>query len=177
MLDFVEILKPETDLERKILSDKEFIQGALYGKERRGHPEGQIIFHIREVLKNVNKYYEDDEQRKKLRLIALIHDTFKYQVDLRLPKYGNNHHSRLAWKFAQKYIVDKNILLVIKYHDDAYNIWKRATKSGDWEKAERESYDLMGKLTDLELYLIFYRCDNETGDKTQEDLKWFKSLI
>ena len=177
MIDFVEILNPETELERRILADPEFIKGAMYGKERKGHPEGQVVYHIREVLQNVDKYNETDYQREQLRLIALIHDTFKYQVNLSLPKYGDNHHSRLAWKFAQKYIKDQDILQVIKYHDDAYNTWKRATRSGDWEKAKKQAYDLMDKINDLDLYLMFYRCDNETGDKTQDDLIWFKELV
>ena len=29
----------------------------------------------------------------------------------------------------------------------------------------------------VDLYLKFYRCDNATGDKEQENYDWFKSLI
>ena len=39
-------LKPETELEHKLISDKEFIEGVLWGEPREGHPEGQVIFHV-----------------------------------------------------------------------------------------------------------------------------------
>ena len=181
MIDFVKILNPETELERKILSDPEFIRGAMYGKERRGHPEGSVVYHIREVLRNIDKYSEDDEEREKLRLIALIHDSFKHQsrsnqeLNVSISKF-DNHHSRLAAKFAEKYINNQDIIQVIKFHDDMYNTWKRASKDNDWNKAESKAREMIRTLNDVVLYLTFYRCDNETGDKTQDDLIWFEQF-
>jgi hypothetical protein len=40
----------------------------------------------------------------KLRIIAIIHDTFKYKVDRSKPKEGENHHGMLARRFAEKFI-------------------------------------------------------------------------
>ena len=173
MLDLIKILNPETELERRIVRDPDFIAGAISGKERRGHPEGQVAFHIREVFKNIEKYAENDEEREKLRLIALIHDSFKHQVNRDLPRVGDNHHSRLARKFAERYIKDEDILQVIMYHDDAYNTWVRGTKSGNWDKAEYQIQTLIDKIDDIDLYTVFYQCDNETGSKTSEDFDWF----
>lgn len=176
MIDFVEILKPETDLERRIISDPIFIKGSMYGKERPGHPEGKVVYHIRDVFKNINKHYEDDEQRKKLRLIALIHDTCKFQVDYDQRRVGENHHGYLARKFAEKYIMDKDILMIIEHHDDAYNIWKRSDKRNEWDKGVKDLLRLLDKINDLDLYSIFYLCDNSTGSKKNDDYNWFLEI-
>jgi len=93
-----ELIKPETELEKLIVSDPEFIEGANWGKPRPGHPEGTVLLHIVEVLKNVDKllenvHYDDAVPiRKNLRLIAICHDTFKYKVDGTKSKEGENHH-------------------------------------------------------------------------------------
>src|SRR3989344_5537986 len=86
------ILNPETEIEQKIMSDPEFIEGALWGEPRPGHPEGQVIFHILEVLNNVDKY-PTSHSREKLRIMALVHDTFKHKVDISKPRTGDNHHA------------------------------------------------------------------------------------
>ena len=102
-IEIKELLKPETELEKRIVSDSEFIEGANYGKPRSGHPEGQVVYHIREVLDNVEKF-SGAHNREDLRIIALIHDTFKYRVDHTKPKGGMNHHAMIARKFAEKFI-------------------------------------------------------------------------
>jgi len=175
--EIFELLKPETELEKLILSDPIFIDGLLYGKERPGHPEGKIIFHIRDVFKNIDECeYVTSQQRTKLRLIAFFHDICKFQVNYDLPRIGDNHHSKLAFKFAEKYITDVDILNVIKYHDDAYNIWKRSYKRNEWEKGEKDLLKLLNKITDINLYKYFYYCDNSTGDKEQNDFYWFLKI-
>lgn len=174
------IIKPENGIETAIVNDAVFIEGAMYGKIRKGHPEGQVIYHIQEVLANIEKYYSDDEDREDLRLIAIIHDTFKHKVDRNQPKVGENHHGMIARRFAQKYINNYGICKIIQLHDDAYNAWQKGGRHGDWYQAERKANLLIqGLITEdcLDLYLKFYRCDNETGDKSQEDYEWFTNLV
>lgn len=175
-----EILKPESELEKRIVSDPEFIEGAGYGKPRKGHPEGQVVYHIREVLDNVEKY-ATPENREDLRLIALIHDTFKYKVDNTQPKVGMNHHAMIARRFAQKFIqIPEYVLDIIELHDEAYNAWQQGGRKGDWYRAEKRAQDLLGKLqtdTRIDLYMAFYKCDNQTGDKEQDNFDWFNELV
>jgi len=174
------IIKPENGIETAIVNDAAFIEGCSYGKKRYGHPEGQVIYHIQEVLANIDKYYGDDEDRQDLRLIAIIHDTFKYKVNRKLPKTGENHHGMIARRFAQNYINDYGICKIIEIHDDAYNAWGKGARHGDWYQAERKANQLIqGLLVEsrLNLYIKFYRCDNETGDKSQECFEWFNNLI
>jgi len=174
------IVKPENGRETAIVSDADFIEGALYGKPRSGHPEGQVIYHIQEVLANIDKFFPDDEDRTDLRLIAILHDTFKHKVDHTKPKAGENHHGRIAQKFAEKFCHNTNVLQVIQLHDDAYNAWSAGGRHGDWYKAKRRAEKLINELStlgSLDLYLKFYKCDNATGDKSQENYDWFCNLI
>lgn len=175
-MELKKILKPETELEKRIISDPEFIEGAQYGKPRKGHPEGQVAYHIEEVLQNVDKFSTPD-LREYLRLIALIHDTFKNKVDNNKPKAGMNHHAMIARKFAEKFIqIPEDVLDVIELHDEAYNAWQQGGRKGNWYKAEDRARLLLGKLkTDerIALYMLFYKCDNMTGDKEQDNYDWF----
>jgi len=176
-----DIIKPENEVEKSITSNPNFEEGALYGKIRRGHPEGQVIYHIKEVLTNIDQYAETEDERKALRLIAMVHDTFKHKVDRSMPKSGENHHGMIARRFTEKFIpADQDILQIIQRHDDAYNAWSKSDRDGDWTTAENRVIRLIdGLLMEgiVDLYAKFYRCDNETGDKTQKCYDWFLEHI
>jgi len=175
----LEIIKPVNGRETAICNDNEFIIGVNYGKPRPGHIEGQVIYHIKEVLANIDKYYKDDNERMELRLIAILHDSFKYKVDQTKPKTGENHHGRIAESFAENYCNNINVLQIIRLHDEAYNAWQRGYRRDDWYGAEKRAKKLISdlkSLNNLELYLKFYRCDNETGDKSRDNCEWFENL-
>mgnify|MGYP000898932673 CR=1 FL=1 len=74
-------LKPETDIEHKLINHPDFMKGLFWGQPRYGHPEGKIIYHIAEVLKNIDQLNINLHTRQQLRLIAFLHDTFKYLED------------------------------------------------------------------------------------------------
>jgi hypothetical protein len=174
------IVKPENGIETAIISDADFITGAMYGKPRNGHPEGQVIYHIEEVLGNIDKFYKDDEDREELRQIAILHDTFKHKVNQNLPKSGENHHGTIARRFAEKFPIHVAVLTVIELHDDAYNAWSAGGRHGDWYKAKKRATNLINALqieNCLELYVKFYECDNKTGNKSQDNYDWFIDLI
>ena len=54
-IDIFEILQPETKLERELIEDEEFRKGLFWGKPRFGHPEGMVLYHIKEVLENIQQ--------------------------------------------------------------------------------------------------------------------------
>ena len=62
----------ETELEAKICTDDEWKQGVMWGKPRPGHSEGQVSYHIAEVLANVDRLSRTEDERRALRLIALV---------------------------------------------------------------------------------------------------------
>jgi hypothetical protein len=133
--------------------------------------------HILEVLANVDDIAVDPRDRARLRLIALIHDAFKYRVDRRLPRSGENHHAMLARRFAERYIEDEEILEVIELHDEAYNAWVKGRRSGKWDAAAARARRLLVRLGgSVGFYNRFYRADNQTGSKDQAPLQWFEQF-
>src|SRR3712207_9436422 len=87
---------PETPTERAIVEDPEWREGAAWGKPRAGHPEGMILAHVLDVLANIEAQELEPSDRERLRLVALVHDTFKHRVRNLLPRTGNNHHAQIA---------------------------------------------------------------------------------
>lgn len=178
-LKYFEIIKPESSLEERIINDPEWQEGAGWGEPRRGHPEGAVIFHIAEVLQNINKLNGISElEKEQLRLIALIHDSLKSEVDTRHPRINENQHGMLARRFAEKYSQDDAVLRVIQLHDAAYDAWRKRNEVGG-ERALRLINNLVVDLgpENLNLYLLFYQCDNETGTKSREHFQWFREAV
>ena len=64
----------ETDVERAIAADPEWQEGVEWGTARRGHPEGAVKHHIADVLANVEREATSPDERRRLRLAALLHD-------------------------------------------------------------------------------------------------------
>lgn len=167
-----------SDLERRIASDPEWREGIEFGRPRPGHPEGQIKFHIAAVLDNVVRWYGDSPLEEKMRLIALIHDSFKHRVDPDVPRTGENHHAMRARRFAESYLTDGSVLDIIELHDEAHNAWKSAGRDGDWEEAQSRAQVLLARLGEnLELYVAFYRCDNQVEGKSPEGFDWFQQFV
>jgi len=172
------LFQPETDLEKRICMDPEWKKGALWGKPRPGHSEGQVISHIAEVLANIDRLASSDEERRDLRFIALIHDTFKYRVDPTKPKVGENHHAKIARRFADRYLDDMVLLEIIELHDEAFNSWRLGALKGRWSEAEARADRLIARLgKSLPLYVRFFRADNQTVSKEQDSLDWFEQLL
>lgn len=171
------LLRPETPLEQHLLTTAEFRYGLLWGEPRFGHPEGKVALHVREVLDNIDLIPNlQNLQREQLRLIAFTHDTFKYAEDRSRPRDWQKHHGILARRYMETHTSDRAVLDVIETHDDAYYAWL----------TERHGQGPGGKTLDtllqrmeycLQLYYLFFKCDTQTGDKTQAPLKWFERSV
>lgn len=176
-----DLIQPETQLETLILEQPVLQEGMLWGKPRRGHPEGKVLYHVREVLDNIDQHAPSDFLREQLRLVAIIHDSFKYQEDLKTrPRNWAMHHAVIARRFADDFINDEAVLDVIEWHDEAYYCW-RAMKKGRPADSTRHCIDcLMQRMQPNraeQLYALFYKCDTQTGDKTQAPLYWFEEQM
>jgi len=170
------IIIPETQSEERIIIDSRFVEGAFFGKPRSGHPEGGVIYHVGDVLDNVNKY-GDASHREKLRFIAIVHDSFKYLVDRNKPRTGENNHAVIARHFAEEYTNDLETLGVIELHDHAYNIWRKCHERGKMDRAERKARALINRLGSyIDLFLLFYQCDNHVRGKERDHFLWFSNL-
>lgn len=171
-------VNPSSNIEHRIIRDKSWIKGAFWGEPRPGHPEGKIIHHIKEVLKNVDLATTNPQLREQLRLITIVHDTFKYLEKIVRPRRDwTKHHGVYARKFAEQFIQDQTVLDVIEWHDEAFYIW-RYLQVGLEQKAARRLAKLYDRIGDnMQLYYLFFKCDTQTGDKYQQPVAWFESTI
>lgn len=182
MIRLLHEMVPETDLERRIMLDQDWVDGLSYGTPRRGHPEGAVVYHIPAVLANVEKYAIDLVDRNWLRVVALVHDNFKYQVDRTKDRTGENHHGWLARHFAERYVTNETVLTVIEFHDEAFLSWKKAISNGKLSAGTARAERLILRLSELPdgaipFFMRFFKCDNETGDKIQDSVRWFQGLL
>lgn len=171
-----QLVRPETTLEKQIINDLDWQTGAFWGEPRPGHPEGKIIYHIREVLDNVDKATTNSKLREQLRLVTILHDTFKHLEEQVRPRTDwSKHHAIYALDFAKKYVADKAVLQVIELHDEAYYAW-RYYQYGKIEAAGQRLQFLIERLGEnLQLFYLFFKCDTQTGDKYQAPVAWFET--
>lgn len=168
----------ENELERRIAADPAWQQGVVWGKPRAGHLEGPVKFHIADVLANIDRQAPSLEERRVLRLIALIHDTFKYCVNEQKPRVGMNHHAMIARTFAERYLDDPILLDIIELHDEAYNSWKLGAVRGKWDRANERVERLFERLgSALPLYVRFFYADSETESKDRAPMAWFEQVL
>lgn len=174
--DFQSIIRPENEIELQIIQHPDWQIGAVWGKPRKGHPEGAVIRHIRDVLDNVDQLQINPESRKRLRWVTLIHDTFKYQEVIGFPRDWSKHHAVFARKFAETLISDALTLDLIELHDEAYYAWRTQTLPFGKSRSDKRLLKLNNRIDPhLDLYHWFFVCDTQTGNKTQAPILWFEN--
>ena len=168
----------ETPLERAIVSDPVWRRGAAWGWPRPGHAEGKVLYHITDVLANVERYALSPADRHDLRLIALTHDSLKFRVDPERARSGENHHAARARRFAQRYISDERVLSIIALHDEGIHLWNRWRRTHDARLIAAQLDALLAQLgANWLLFLEFFRCDNDTPSKNPEPVLWFEEML
>lgn len=168
----------ETELERRIAADTEWRKGIEWGEARSGHPEGAVKNHVRDVLANVEREATSPEERRRLRLAALVHDAFKYRARERsVPVGSERHHASHAARFLERFVEDAELARVVRWHDEAFAAWLKLASAGDRRRAEARGRELVERLGPaLPLYLRFLRADNATEGKSPEVVEWFEAL-
>jgi hypothetical protein len=167
--------KPETDLERRVTAEPELLEGLAWGEPRAGHPEGAVGTHVAHLLSALDRSDLDAEQRELLRFMALIHDSFKYEVRERLPRVGENHHAMRARRFAERFTHDERVLSAIQFHDRPYALWRKMKRRGKLD--ERGFARMMRCVEDPELFLRFIELDGSTEGKRREPIEWFRQEL
>lgn len=177
-VNYVEVLKPETELEMRLLQDPEFTEGLSWGVPRYGHPEGEIYKHIQEVLENINLLGAQGLDRERLRLVALVHDSFKHKESRGIPRDWSKHHSVLARQYLERFTNDSHVLEIVELHDEAYYAWRMEILHRKVVPGRIRLNALLERVENcLQLYYLFFKCDTRTGDKTQAPLIWFEREI
>jgi hypothetical protein len=167
--------EPENDLERALATDPELLEGLAWGKPRTGHPEGTVGAHVADLVRTIDDWNEIGERRDDLRFIAIVHDALKGQVRDWLPKWGENHHAMRARRFAERYTGDERLLAAIELHDRPYAIWRRTRRGGSRER--RAVDDLVRRIPDPALFMLFLELDGSTEGKKPEPIGWFREEL
>lgn len=167
--------RPETELERTITEDPELLAGLEWGLPRTGHPEGAVGAHVADLLRRVDEAGETGERREWLRLLVLLHDSFKYRVAEGFPRVGENHHAMRARRFAERYTDDEGILSALELHDRPYGIWRYHRRTGRFDPGVFDA--MMEAVADPDLFLAFVRLDGSTEGKSEEPGRWFESEL
>jgi hypothetical protein len=173
--DLIPGFQPETELERRIASDPELVEGLRWGRPRAGHPEGSVGRHVADLLATIEDWGERGERREQLRVLALVHDSLKYQVDARCPKTGENHHAARARRFAERYTDDDRLLGALELHDRPYALWRRLDRTGELQEGELAA--LIDRLADPGLFVRFVELDGSTSGKSQEPIRWLRAEL
>jgi hypothetical protein len=167
--------EPETDLERRVTAEPELLDGLAWGEPRAGHPEGAVGTHVSHLLETLDESGETGERRELLRFMALVHDSFKYQVRERLPRAGENHHAMRARRFAERFTDDERLLAAIQFHDRPYSLWRKLQRRGKLD--ERGFRRMIRQIGEPELFLRFIELDGSTEGKRPEPIAWFRDEL
>ena len=166
---------PENELEAAVGADPDLVEGLAWGKPRKSHPEGAIANHVADLLRTIDADGETGARRAQLRLVGLVHDSFKGDVRWFLPKSGENHHAMRARRFAERYTDDERLLATIELHDRPYSIWKKMRRKGRLdEEALQEVFD---RVPDHALFLRFIEIDGSSEAKDQEPIRWLREQM
>lgn len=173
----LEILKPETDLEKKILTDSRVVKNLFWGKPRNGHPEGKIIDHLVNLNRNIEILFKDKKinptERQWLRIISLTHDTFKSEQ-----VRGKIHHSTIAADYLRflGQEIPSQVITITKLHDTAFGNMNRG-QNIDQRILDLKGRNIPGCRNGLILYYMFTVCDGSTNGKDQKFITWLTNQL
>lgn len=167
--------EPEGELERSLAGDPDLLAGLAWGKPRKAHPEGRIGNHVADLLREIDDFGETGERRAMLRVVALLHDSFKGDVKQWLPRTGENHHATRARRFAERYTEDERLLATIELHDRPYAIWRKMKRKGRLDEARLE--EVFERVPDHDLFLRFVEIDGASEAKDPEPIRWLRDQM
>jgi hypothetical protein len=173
--DVVPGFEAETELEQRVVSDPEVLAGLAWGRPRTGHPEGAVGAHVGDLLRTIDAWAVHGRRRTELRLLTLIHDSFKSQVQEWRPKAGGNHHAMRARRFAETLIGDERLLATLELHDGPYALWRKMQRTGHLDEPAFEA--MLRAVPDLDLFLQFIELDGSTLGKNPEPVQWFRGEL
>ena len=160
---------PEGDLESTLIRQPDLIKGLQWGRPRKAHPEGAVGNHVGDLLREIDRSGETGERRALLRVVALVHDSFKYAVVPWLPRTGENHHAMRARRFMERFTGDERILATIELHDRPYAVWRRTRRRP--RAAGRRLDAVLARIPDHALFLRFVEIDAASEAKNPEPIR------
>lgn len=161
-----------------IKADPRYQKNIEYGEPRPGHPEGQVKFHIADLEANLEALRTrgiSSNDYWKLKFLIHVHDTFKAEADHDTPILHPRSHASLAREYASQYTDNSDLLNMIQYHDENYNLWMVYSQTGKYDTTRFQN--LLTTIKDWDLFLLFVIIDGCTKGKKYSKLSWFINEI
>lgn len=170
MIDYGKILA-------EIQANERYKSNILWGKPRKGHPEGTILAHIQELEANLLRLSSRLQllEIEKLRLAIHVHDTFKGEAKEGVPIENPESHASLAREFLAGYCDDPGLLHLIQYHDEPYALYQQFHRRGQCDQNRWTKF--IDTVEDWDLLTAFLLIDNCTAGKGRNSLLWFFEAI
>ena len=166
---------PEDARERSLAAEPQIRAGLAWGRPRPGHPEGPVRVHVSDLLRTIDEWGLTGQRRRELRFLALVHDSFKCQVQEWRPRTGDNHHAARARRFAARFTGDPRLLTTLELHDAPYALWRQMRREGKLD--EQAFARMLAEIPDPDLFLSFIELDGSTNGKDPEPVDWFRSEL
>lgn len=160
----------------RIMADPLYRKNIEYGRQRPGHPEGRIKQHITdleknlEILKKKGRITTEDDYWK-LKFLIYVHDLFKAETDKSITTSTILGHAILAREYARQFVEDVDLLNMIQYHDENYELWKEYLQNGKYDSDRFNC--LLRTIKNWDLFLLFTIIDGCTKGKDYAKLGWF----
>lgn len=163
----------------KIISDPRYKRNVLYGKPRRGHAEGTVEAHIKELENNLHTLDGMDliseENYWKLEVLIHVHDSFKAESARDVSILDPNSHSTLARNYLATLTDDKDLLNIVQYHDLGYAVYRKFKATGRFDEGRMAT--ALAMIDDYDLFLLFAIIDSCTESKGREMITWFVKFV
>jgi hypothetical protein len=158
----------ETQLERDIVADPEWLGGIERGRLHPLHPGGKGPGRVQDVLNNIDHFFGCDDDRALLRLIALV-------CGLNTSQQPQGDRAR---KLAGRHRIEPDVLEVAELYSAAYEVSSLMSRGGNPQAAERCALELIERLgSNLGLFMKFFRCVSQAGSKCNFHYLWLRSVI
>lgn len=157
-----------------IKADPRYQRNIEYGEPRSGHPEGKVKFHIADLEANLEILGEKNISTSdywKLKFMIHVHDSFKAEAKKETGALHPQNHASLAKEYASQFTDDMDLLNMIQFHDENYDLWREYLQTGNYDKERFER--LLNTIKDWDLFLMFIIIDGCTKGKDMDKLAWF----
>jgi len=161
-------IKPETPLERKIVSSEVFRIGSAHSSNSSNHPERLVSAHIQQILDFIDSR-PWEEYRNPLRLLALLHDLGKHRV-----QYSENGHvigkphSVHSEQIARDFIGDEDLLYVVRIHDKYFHFFKDAQR----DRFDQDKFLRVYGPAEMSYLIRFNYADS--NNRERDSVAWFE---
>ena len=159
-----------------ILADPRYQANIQYGKPRRGHAEGSVAAHLRDLDRNLEELAgcglvsAGGPDYWKLKILIHVHDTFKAEAKHDSPILDPQSHASLACVYLKGFTNDADMLRITQFHDIGFAVYQKLHTTGRFDEA-RLMAGLEG-IVDMDLFLLFAIIDACTPSKGRRMIRW-----